>query len=56
MDTYLMKAQHYRDEATKLRGLADRESNGSARDALISLAETYEMLCRKLIDRTERSP
>jgi hypothetical protein len=56
MDSHLIKAQHYRDEAVKLRGLANRENNEQAKDALNSLAETYEVLCQKLIDRTKRSP
>jgi hypothetical protein len=56
MDTELIKAQHYRDQAIKMRGLAAQESDDEAKAALISLAETYEALCQKLIDRTERIP
>jgi len=51
METPLTKAQHYRDQAAKLRELAAKEDNLDARAALISLAETYSQLCQKLVDR-----
>ena len=47
METELTKAQHYRDQAAKMRDLADKEENPAARQALISLADMYTKLCHQ---------
>jgi hypothetical protein len=52
METELTKAQHYRDPAAKMRGLADREENPAARQALISLAGMYAKLCDQQANRS----
>lgn len=52
MGTELTKAQHYRDQAAKMRGLADKEENPAARQALISLAEMYTKLCDQQVNRS----
>ena len=52
METELTKAQHYRDQAAKMRGLADKEENPAARQALISLAEMYTALCDQQVNRS----
>ena len=52
METELTKAQHYRDQAAKMRGLADKEENLAARQALISLAEMYTALCDQQVNRS----
>jgi hypothetical protein len=52
METELTKAQHYRDQAAKMRGLADKEENPAARQALISLAEMYAKLCDQQVSRS----
>jgi hypothetical protein len=56
METDLIKAQHYRDEANTMRRLAAEETDAQTKNALVSMAEKYDILCQKLIDRTERAP
>jgi hypothetical protein len=52
METELTKAQHYRDQAAKMRALADKEENPAARQALVSLAEMYTKLCDQQVNRS----
>jgi hypothetical protein len=49
MDDNLTKAQHYRDQAEKLRVLASQEDNLEARKALLITAQTYDRLHQKFL-------
>jgi hypothetical protein len=51
----LLKAQHYRDQATHLRDLAATDDNDEIRRALISLAESYDHLSLKSLNRAEKA-
>ena len=42
------RAAHYRDQAQKLRVLADAEPVGGTKDQLLALAEQYEQLVLRL--------
>jgi hypothetical protein len=44
MDDNLTKAKHYRDEAENLRKLAALDDNAETREALLSVARTYDRL------------
>ena len=54
MDSDLTKAQHYRDQAVRMRGLADAEDNEQARKGLIELSEVYDRLCQNALRRASR--
>lgn len=49
MNDNLTKAQHYRDQAAKLRTLSSQEDNMEARKALLVTAETYDRLHQKFL-------
>ena len=51
MGTPLLTAQHYHDEANHLRELAVKEADLGARRALLQLADSYDRLCARFIDR-----
>jgi hypothetical protein len=38
------RVEHYRDQAAKIRGLAERTPVGRTRDQLLELADQYERL------------
>jgi hypothetical protein len=42
------RAEHYRDQAAKLRELAERARAGKARDQQLGLADEYERLAASL--------
>jgi len=42
------RAAHYREQAKKIRALAETERTGEMHDQLIALAEQYDMLVRPL--------
>ena len=54
MESDLTKAQHYRDQAIKMRDLAAAEDSPEAKKALILLSETYDQLCQRHLERAER--
>ncbi len=56
MESDLSKAQHYRDQALKMRALAETENNLEAKKALVSLSDTYDKLCQKALERAGHSP
>jgi hypothetical protein len=46
MDTDLTKAQRFRDQAQKMRYVADKESNPEVKKAMLELALMYDRLCQ----------
>lgn len=42
------RAAHYREQARKLRALAEAEPVGESKDQLLALAEQYEQLVLRL--------
>ena len=42
------RAAHYRDQATKIREMAEREPLGRVRDSFLALAAQYEDLAKSL--------
>ena len=42
------RAAHYREQAQKIRALAQAEPPGEMHDQLIAVAEQYEILVRRL--------
>ena len=50
------RAAHYREQAQKIRALAEAEPPGEMHDQLIALAEQYEMLVRRLTGAATSSP
>jgi len=55
MESDLSKAQHYRDQALKMRELAAAEQNAEAKEALILLSNTYDKLCQQALERAGKS-
>ena len=55
MESDLTKAQHYRDQALKMRELAASEANEDARKALVSLSDTYDKLCQQALQRAGKA-
>jgi hypothetical protein len=55
MEDDLLRAQHYRDQAVHLRKLAANDASDQIRDTLVSLAETYDRLSLKFLDRAEKA-
>jgi hypothetical protein len=49
MDGPLIKAQHYHDQAKRMRELAAQEDNNEARIALVQLADSYDRLSNKFM-------
>lgn len=49
MDSPFIKAQHYHDQAEKLRQLASEESDKTIRDGLLEIADGYERLSMKFL-------
>jgi hypothetical protein len=50
MSDPLLKAQHYWDEAERLRTYARSARDQSTRDAFMALAESYDGLCSEFLD------
>jgi len=49
MDNPLLKAQHYLDQADKMRRLAASENDETSRKALLELVKGYEKLAAKFL-------
>ena len=49
MDSPFIKAQHYHDQAQKMRDLGQAEEDQASRRALLDIAEGYERLCSKFL-------
>ena len=49
MDNPFLKAQHYLDQADKMRLLAASESDETSRNALLELVKGYEKLAGKFL-------
>jgi hypothetical protein len=49
------RVSHYRELAARLRQMAEMETVGPMRDQLLALAEQYQQLASKLIDRWPRA-
>lgn len=50
MESNLIKAQYYHDQAINMRALAAHEVDPEARKAFVSIAEGYEKLWLEAID------
>jgi hypothetical protein len=50
------RAAHYREQAKKIRALAEAEPPGEMHDRLIAVAEQYEMLVRRLMGTSTGIP
>ena len=50
----LTRARHYRDEATNLRQLAQKDDNPETRESLLSVARSYDRLSRKYLALADR--
>jgi hypothetical protein len=51
MKTPLLTAQHYHDQADHMRELAAKEDNLGTRRSFLQLAQSYDRLCKRFIDR-----
>jgi hypothetical protein len=49
MDRPFIKAQHYYDQAQKMRQLAACEEDEASRSALLEIADGYDRLCNKFL-------
>jgi hypothetical protein len=49
MDSPFIKAQHYYDQAKKMRELAAAEEDETSRNALLDIAKGYERLSSKYL-------
>lgn len=49
MDSPFLKAQHYLDQAEKMRNLAMAEEDLAKRNALLEIAKGYERLAQKFL-------
>ena len=52
MDDDLTRAAHYRDKAENLRKIAGDDANPDTRAALLSVANQYDRICNRLLERT----
>ena len=50
MESPLIKAQNYHEQARRLRELAHEENNDDYRQSLAEIADRYDALARKLWD------
>jgi hypothetical protein len=55
MEELLKKASQYREDAEKVRLLAQHEKNHAARQALLAIAGAYEVLNREFLTLAEVS-
>jgi len=60
MDTPFLRAQHYHDQAEKMRKLGAAEEDEESRNALLDLAKVYDRLCQKFLqagrEATKQNP
>ena len=52
----LNDAEHWRQEATKLRSLAEDVGDVSVRESMLRLAQDYDLLAQRAQDRANRTP
>jgi hypothetical protein len=52
----LVRAQHYRDQAAKLRAMAEAEDSPISRKSLLTLADQYDRLCNEMLVRATGEP
>jgi len=56
MQDPLERAQHYRDQAAKLRAMAAEESDPKIRKDLLALADQYDRLCKAMLAHPSKGP
>ena len=52
----IVRAQHYRERAARMRAMAETEYDDKSRRDLLALAGQYERLANELIDPPPRFP
>jgi len=51
MEDDITRAARYRDKAENLRRIAAEDANPDTRAALLSVADQYDRICAKLLER-----
>jgi hypothetical protein len=54
MEDDLTRAALYRDKAANLRKMAEEDANPDTRGALLSVADQYDRICARLLERPRK--